>query len=168
MRLLISDANILIDMEVGGMLASLFQLTYRFAVPDILFADELVQHHPELPARGLEVLPLAAPGVADAVSLLDRHRRTGVSRNDIFALALARQEACPLLTGDKNLRGVAAAEDTEVHGTLWLVEQMMVDKVVGLLGANAAYQNMRERGRRLPWAEVERQLSSFAEKSVRD
>ena len=42
MRLLISDANILIDMEVGGLTAAMFRLDgYRFAVPDVLFAEEL-------------------------------------------------------------------------------------------------------------------------------
>lgn len=163
MRLLISDANILIDMEVGGLLASMFRLSYRFAVPDILFAEELVQHHPELPASGLAVLPLSSSGIADAVVLLDRHRRTGVSRNDIFALALARQEACPLLTGDRCLRDVAAAERTEVHGTLWLVEQMILNGVIALADANVAYQAMREQARRLPWGEVERQLSRLSD-----
>ncbi|NBC12019.1 MAG: DUF3368 domain-containing protein [Gammaproteobacteria bacterium] len=163
MQLLISDANILIDMQVSGMLASMFQLTYRFAVPDILFAEELAQHHPELPASGLNVLPLAAAAIADAVSLLDKYRGTGVSRNDIFAIAPARQEACPLLTGDKNLRMVAATEGTEVHGTLWLVEQMVLNRIAAPADAQAAYEAMRDEGRRLPWGKVERQLSKFVD-----
>ncbi|OEZ62033.1 hypothetical protein [Duganella sp. HH105] len=34
MLLLISDANILIDMDVGGLLAPMFSMEYRFAVPE--------------------------------------------------------------------------------------------------------------------------------------
>ncbi len=37
MRLLISDANILIDVEIGGLVAPMFSLDYRFSVPDVLF-----------------------------------------------------------------------------------------------------------------------------------
>jgi hypothetical protein len=38
MQLLISDANILIDLEEGGLLEVFFRLPYQFSVPDILFA----------------------------------------------------------------------------------------------------------------------------------
>ena len=36
-RLLISDANIVIDMNTGGLLRLMFRLDATFAVPDILF-----------------------------------------------------------------------------------------------------------------------------------
>ena len=35
MLLLISDANILMDVEVGDLVAPMFSLGYQFAVPDI-------------------------------------------------------------------------------------------------------------------------------------
>lgn len=44
-QLLISDANILIDMEEGELLTQLFQLPYQFAIPDILFVEELEEEH---------------------------------------------------------------------------------------------------------------------------
>lgn len=110
MRLLISDANILIDMEVGGLLQVTFQLQHQFGVPDVLFVEELANHHPKLPAMGLKVLPLQAAAVRDGVALLTRHGASGVSRNDMLSLALARQEGCRLLTGDRRLRNVAEAE----------------------------------------------------------
>lgn len=45
MQLLISDANILIDLEEGELLNELFQLPYQFKVPDILFFEELEDQH---------------------------------------------------------------------------------------------------------------------------
>lgn len=53
MQLLISDANILIDLEEGELLGLLFQLPYQFSVPDILFAEELEAQHAHLPGMGL-------------------------------------------------------------------------------------------------------------------
>jgi len=40
-KLLISDTNILIDMTAGGILEKIFLLEYEFAVPDVLFHEEL-------------------------------------------------------------------------------------------------------------------------------
>jgi hypothetical protein len=53
MWLLISDANILIDIEEGQLISQLFQLPYQFCVPDILFAEELEEQHSDLLHKGL-------------------------------------------------------------------------------------------------------------------
>ena len=41
MRLLISDANILIDMEAGALLERLFRLPMQFGIPDLLYYEEI-------------------------------------------------------------------------------------------------------------------------------
>ena len=56
MQLLISDANILIDMEAGELLTQLFQLPMQFATPDILYWEEI-----EPGTRGLIDLGLLTP-----------------------------------------------------------------------------------------------------------
>ena len=160
-QLLVSDANVLIDMDAGGLLKAMFALDYNFAVPDILFDEELKAQHPELPKLGLKSLELNEDAVKYVAELAVEYEQTGVSRNDLFALALARQETCPLLTGDSHLRMVCEDKKIDVHGTLWLVEQMMEQKVIGLAAARRAYHVMRSAGRRLPWNEVEKQLESF-------
>ena len=58
--LLISDANIFIDMEVGGLIERMFDLDYQFAVPDVLFAEELAGHHGYLLDLGLQTRQLSA------------------------------------------------------------------------------------------------------------
>lgn len=58
MLLLISDANILMDVEVGDLVAPMFSLGYQFAVPDVLYYEELLEeqhaHHARhgAPAKG--------------------------------------------------------------------------------------------------------------------
>jgi len=58
-KLLISDANILIDVMAGGILEKIFSLDYEFAVPDVLFHEELREQHPDLPDMGPPVLRTA-------------------------------------------------------------------------------------------------------------
>jgi Domain of unknown function (DUF3368) len=145
----ISDANILIDVEVGGLMAPMFSLGYQFAVPDVLYFEELAEHHAHWRDMGLVVQSLPAEGVARVQALSQHYKRP--SRNDLFALALAEQAQCPLLTGDAALRSAAEAERVEVKGTIWLVTEMVRKQCITVTVARVAFQRMREGGRRLPW-----------------
>ncbi len=84
------------------------------------------------------------------------------SRLDHGALATAEQERCPLVTGDRNLRTAAESEGVEVHGTLWIAERLVEAGLLSVAELRNAYGRMKSAGRRLPWAEVERQLVRLA------
>jgi hypothetical protein len=160
-RLLISDANIIIDMNTGGLLRLMFRFDATFAVPDVLYEEELRTDHPELLRLGLKLLELRGDTVAYAGRLVEKYRSLGASINDLVALALASQEKCPLLTGDGRLRTAGQTEGIDVHGTLWLIEEMVEARTITVKQAEAGYAKMREAGRRLPWDEVDRQLRLF-------
>ena len=145
----ISDANILIDVEVGGLLAPMFSLGYQFAVPDVLYFEELAEQHAHWRDMGLIVNSLPSEGVARVHALSQKYKRP--SRNDLFALALAEQAQCPLLTGDAALRSAAETEQVEVKGTIWLVTEMVRKQCITATVARVAYKAMQEKGRRLPW-----------------
>jgi predicted nucleic acid-binding protein len=157
--LLISDANVIIDMQDGGLLELMFRLNETFAMPDLLYAEELEQRQPQLPRLGLQITSLSGECVAKAMRLKQAY--AGPSINDLFALELARECNCPLLTGDKALRNAAESEGIDVRGTLWLVERLVRERIITLASARAAYERMRCAGSRLPWAEAERRLRSL-------
>lgn len=157
MRLLISDANILIDVEIGGLVTPMFSLDYRFSVPDVLFYEELDEQHGYLLDMGLEVRELDERMVARVFDLAGQYKRPG--RYDLFALVLAAEENCPLLTGDKDLKAAAESERVEVRGTLWLVEEMVRTGKISVQIARNAYLRMQVHGRRLPWKEAEDRLA---------
>lgn len=85
---------------------------------------------------GLALRELAGETMSYAMELIPRY--TGASRNDCFALALAAQEGCTLLTGDKALRNAAESEQVMVRGTLWLVELMVRQELIGIERALSA------------------------------
>ncbi|WP_330926581.1 PIN domain-containing protein [Candidatus Sororendozoicomonas aggregata] len=152
----ISDSNVIIDLEVAGLINELFQLPYTFAVPDILFHDELQEQHSYLPAMGLRQLSLNSETMMYAITLNSQYSKAG--RYDLFALALAKQETCPLLTGDQALRKAAQAEKVTLRGTLWLIEGMVTHGIITVAQANAAYDKMEANQRRLPWKEARARL----------
>jgi predicted nucleic acid-binding protein len=157
--LLVSDANILIDIEVGELIAPMFSLGYQFAVPDVLYYDEIEAQHAHLLNMGLQVRSLPAAGVARVEMLSQLHKRPG--RNDLFALALAEAEQCPLLTGDADLRIAAQSEQVEVKGTVWLMTEMVRQQRITFAVARAALRTMQVNGRRLPWRIAEQKLKEL-------
>lgn len=159
MQLLISDANILIDLEEGQLIEVMFQLPYHFSIPDILFEEEMEEEHSYLPGLGLKLEELSGEVMASAWTLTQKY--TNPSRHDCFALALAKDKGCPLLTGDKALRKAAETEAVMVNGTLWVMEQMIHQQLITIAQAREAYQRMKESARRLPWALAESSLQEI-------
>lgn len=159
MLLLISDANILMDVEVGDLVAPMFSLGYQFAVPDVLYYEELKEQHAHLLDMGLQVRTLPAKSVERVQVLSQTYAKPG--RNDLFALALAEVEKCPLLTGDATLRQAAEMEQIEVMGTVWLISQMVREQRITVAVARAALHKMRADRRRLPWDAAEHTLAAL-------
>jgi predicted nucleic acid-binding protein len=157
-QLIISDANILIDILHGGLVDILFLLPYQFAVSDILFANELRKQHAFLREKGLIVKSLNSFSVQKLGNLVQQYTKPSV--NDHSALALAIQEKCILLTGDKDLRIAAAKENIEVHGTIWLMEKMIQNELLSIEKARDAFELMKAADSRLPWDDAEKMIEN--------
>jgi len=158
--LLISDANILIDMEAANLLQKFFRLPMSIGIPDILYREEIEPGSPGLEELGLILLDVEGAYVQYAFSLASKYG-SRASHNDYLALALAKQEQCPLLTGDMALRKVAAAENIEAKGTIWILQELVNHAIIDIQEALDAIARMKQSGRRLPWNEAERILKTL-------
>ena len=168
MRLLISDANILIDMEAGALLETLFRLPLQFGMPDLLYYEEIEAGSPGLERLGLQILEVRGEFVKYAETLAGQYNaklsgKHGAkpSHHDYLALALAKQESCTLLTGDANLRAVADAEQVPVMGSIGLLRAMVESRLLTVDDACQALHKMKAAKRRLPWAEAEHALNAL-------
>lgn len=153
MQILISDSNIFIDMEVANLTSQMFSLPYNFATPDILFYDELEEEHPNLLDTSLEILALNSDTIKYTESIVLKYPKA--SKNDLFALALAKQECCPLLTGDGALRKAGKEEKVEIFGTIWIIDELIKHAIITKDEAMEAYDMMKSNKRRLPWELIE-------------
>ena len=156
MQRLVSDTNILIDMEEGQLIKEMFRLPYMFLIPDILFYEELEEEHPHLINLGLRLNELNGEVMAYALRLTEHYKKP--NRNDCFALALAKHEERPLLTGDRALKMAAENEAVVVKGTIWLVNQLVRHQIIRPDIARSAYAQMKHSNRRLPWNTAEEKL----------
>ena len=154
--LCIVDANILIDLHVGGLLQELFRLPFKLATPDVIIAEMDEPDGAMLVECGLVSTELTGDQVSEVMVLLARYR--AVSANDLFALVLARVQKATLLTGDRHLTGVASQEGVATHGTLWVLDEMVRLGIVARGQAAQALEQMLEQGSRLPQAECQKRL----------
>ena len=168
MRLLISDANILIDMEAGALMETLFRLPMQFGIPDLLYYEEIEEGSPGLEQLGLQIMEVSGDFVKYAALLPSKYNTTlpakngaKPSHNDYLALALAKQESCTLLTGDANLRIVAIKESVTVMGTIGLLCAMVENQLLTVDEALKALHKMKEGKRRLPWPDAEKMLEAL-------
>lgn len=147
------DTSVLIDLHVGRLLRPVFQLPLFLMAPDVLIAELQEPGGDLLVDYGLTRIELSGDDVGEVYRLATLHR--GPSVNDLFALVAAKTMGALLLTGDKHLREAAEREGVSVHGTLWLLDEMVRLAVIPPLVAAQALERMLEKGSRLPWGECQ-------------
>ncbi|MBN1919253.1 MAG: PIN domain-containing protein [Verrucomicrobia bacterium] len=154
---IVTDSTIWIDLSCGGVIAQALGLDVEFLAPDAILRelrDPSGLHLVELGVRSIE---LSAEQVDEALTLLESNRSLSVQ--DAFACVLAHSLGAMLLTGDRRLRRIAEARTIEVHGTLWLLTQMVDKELLRRTEAADALDLMRAAGSRVPAEEADRLLT---------
>ena len=127
MKVLVSDSSILIEFSKRELLEKVFHLEFQFAVPDLLFHEELIDlgaySREDLVAFGLRVESLDTEGVETAI--VYQSERPALSLVDSFALALADHQGWRLLTEDRTMRSVAQSKGIVHRDALWVIDNML-------------------------------------------
>jgi predicted nucleic acid-binding protein len=126
-HVIINDASCLIDLRKGRLLHVLCNLPHQLVVPLPIRESELLDFTPQdwavLDGGGMATYDLPPDQVGEAFAVKRHHGR--LSANDCFCLVATRHhENAVLLTGDRLLRKVATNDEIEVHGILWITEQL--------------------------------------------
>ncbi len=159
---LVSDTSVLIDLERAGLLDEMFLLPYEFTVPDLLYDRELEgELGDRLIGLGLRVEELTSTELRRATAVNRQYSR--LSAPDTFAFAIAESRRWGLLTGDGLLRELALEAQVEMHGVLWLFDQLADGDYVGFERLHDSLARLHAHPRcRLPAGEVRRRLVRFS------
>ena len=146
MKVLVSDSSILIEFAKRDLLDKMFDLEFEFAVPDMLFHEELIDLSPysrqDLLDYGLRVEPLDAEGVQSANSY--QAERPALSLVDSFALALADLQEWQLLAEDRTMRSVAESKGITCLDALWVFDSMLDAGILSPSQALVVLEAMRD------------------------
>lgn len=127
LRVVVNDASCLIDLRKVELLLAMLRLPYRFTVALPIRENELLDFTADewqrLESAGLEVVDLTGEQIGRAFEHRAAHAK--LSAEDCFSLTLAEDPSGPvLLTGDASLRKVAERLSIEVHGVLWVLDEL--------------------------------------------
>lgn len=169
MELISSDTNIWIDFDTIGYLDILFLLNdiYTFIMTKDTISEELkspVDLCNRLLNNGLLSTELSTQEFQLSTVFAEKYIQ--LSLHDTFALSIAKSRSIKLLSGDKNLRKAAENEGVEVHGTLWVLDEVFrtyklnIASYIGILKALESYCGQKIR---LPMNEIQKRLISASE-----
>lgn len=127
MRIIVNDANILIDLVDLKILPHFFQLEYEFHTTEMIL-DELFPEQKEALVPYIETGSLIIDEITedDLVAILNiRISKPNLSEQDCSAFYQAQKENAALITSDNTLRKFAQSNNLEVHGHFWVFDNLV-------------------------------------------
>lgn len=126
-RVVISDSSCPIDLRKTSLLDAFLRLPHELLIPNTLFEEELLKfsaaQKKAMLRGGLEVVDLPGESVLRAQRIA--RELPHLSVHDCFAYTLAEsRQGSILLTGDRKLRRFARKQSIEVHGILWVIDEL--------------------------------------------
>ncbi|MFA5269855.1 MAG: hypothetical protein WC379_17960 [Methanoregula sp.] len=158
----VTDASILFDVVNGGVVHEMFQLPCIFLTSDLI-ADIELKNPPfsEFRREGLRKKELSK-SQAEALSEI-RKSHKNLSVYDISAFILARDQKIILLSGDDALRKFALLQGVEVHGILWIMDQLIAQDLLRKQEAARALQQIITHNSYLPKKECADRIARWSE-----
>ncbi len=164
MKIVITDTNILFDVIKIGVLPEFFSLDYEicttvFVIHEILpFAQrELVETF--IRAKKLIVYNFTEEEI-EAVQSFDTEK--SLKRfTDKSVIWKSLQLNCLMLTGDQRMREVAERMNIEVHGSIWIIDELVTKTLISSDKAIVLFEQLLLTNSRLPKDEIEKRINKL-------
>lgn len=165
MKILVNDTNIFIDLHSVGLLEEMCRLPYEihtvdFVVAEIADADQR-RIFDGLVARG----EISVDGFTadEVIEIVEEH--SSVSGNlsipDCSVCYFARKHNVPMLTGDRRLRRYAEEQSIEVHGILFIFDELVKHDIISTSMAADRLEELFAINARLPKAEIRDRINRW-------
>jgi predicted nucleic acid-binding protein len=131
-KIIVNDANILIDLVDLKILPYFFQLEFEFHTTAIIL-DELFEEQKEALFPYIETGSLIIDDISDEdliEILMIRATKPNLSEQDCSAFYQAKKDKAALITSDNTLRKFAQANNLEVHGHLWVFDNLVNNEIL--------------------------------------
>ena len=164
MKIAIKDANVLIDLELAGLFDLWFRLGYETYVTDLIVGELRKGGHMKAlsyaEAGMLHVEKCSPDFMMEAVNLMNEIGG-GPGITDCSVLLLAMKRDAMLLSGDGALRKDAQVRQVEVHGTIWIFDELIENTLLKPIIAARKLENLLLNNRFLPLEVCEKRIESW-------
>jgi predicted nucleic acid-binding protein len=164
MAIAVNDANIFIDLLEIDLIDTFFKLkldlhTTNLVLNELDFEQQAVMKK-YINRKSLTVKVL---NNAELEKLKEMELASGkLSVQDVSVYAYAKEINAIILTSDRRLRNEAKSKGFEVHGVLWLFEQLMEEKLLKPKKAVAKLTELMKINTWLPMDECQERLDKWA------
>ncbi len=132
MKIIVNDANILIDLVDLRILPYFFQLEFEFHTTAIIL-DELFEEQKEALFPYIKTGNLIVDYISDedlTEILKIRATKPNLSEQDCSAFYQAQRYKAALITSENTLRKFAQSNNLEVHGHLWIFDNLVNNEIL--------------------------------------
>ena len=157
MKVAITDASVFFDLYKIELLPEFFGLdieiyTTDFIFNEILQSDERVLFETFCRSNQLKII-IIDELEREQISVMDL-KYSNSSIADRTAIFKARQMNCILLTCDKKLKKEAEYLNLEVHGSIWIIDQLINNNLLENVRALRAFELLKATNAWLPVSEI--------------
>lgn len=165
MKILVNDTNIFIDLHSVGLLEEMCRLPYEihtvdFVVAEIADADQRRIFDELVAQGGIFIDGFTADEV---IEIVEEH--SSVSGNlsipDCSLCYFARKHNVPMLTGDRRLRRYAEEQSIEVHGILFIFDELVRHDIISTSMAADRLEELFAINARLPKTEIRNRINRW-------
>lgn len=165
MKILVNDTNIFIDLHSVGLLEEMCRLPYEihtvdFVVAEIVDADQRRIFDELVAQGGIFIDGFTADEV---IEIVEEH--SSVSGNlsipDCSVCYFARKHNVPMLTGDRRLRRYAEEQSIEVHGILFIFDELVRHDIISTSMAADRLEELFAINARLPKTEIRNRINRW-------
>jgi len=162
MKIAVNDANILFDLIDLDLIHYLFQLEYSFYTTDLVI-NEIKKDEQKLVIKTyIENDSLLVTSITDINKIfIEKTENPNLSSADCSILITAREQNALILTGDNYLRNTAVNENIEVHGILWIFDELRENDLISSDTASNKLAELMTLNNRLPLNECTKRLDKW-------
>lgn len=162
MDIVVNDTNILIDLHSVGLLDEVCRLPFEihtvdFVIEEITDPDQRGELDKLIRDGKIHVCSFSGEEVS-AIVLEHSSVAGNLSITDVAVCYYASQGSYKVITGDRQMRNYAASKQLEVHGILYIFDEMVGNNILEPGEAATKLIELRALNSRLPKSEMETRI----------
>jgi predicted nucleic acid-binding protein len=165
-KIAINDANLLIDLFEVDLIDTFFQLNLEFHTTSLIIGELDTEQKTKILAYiDSNKLKIREIGLSEIETFRDLPVQTNkLSVQDLSLYFYAKElKDCMILTGDKILRKEAEKLGFEVHGVLWVFEELVNNGLIEPLKAAFLLEALKRNNLWLPIKECDKLIEKWRE-----
>jgi len=164
MRLIITDTNVLFDVIKIGALPEFFSLNFDicttvFVIEEIKPPDQRDLVDAFIRAKKLTVFDFIGKEIEEIENFEIVNELKRFTDKSVVWKSL--QLNCPILTGDRKIREIAENLGLEVHGSIWIIDELVSNGLISSDMALELFVQLMKTNSWLPRNEIEKRINKL-------